>query len=183
MDPSVIRSKDLVQFWVDSSGWMGTSSQDEPLPESSERVSHLRLLRSTSESMGDFSRCTFRIETEYSQKNEITFGSTVKIVHVPSELTIVGRRVVDDQFRQETEATDTVSSLKQLVVIGGDDVAHKWVALPRYKPRQEGEPVRVRDHVILRNAQYKDLAITSFVQQSGDEDSLPSFVGMSVMQN
>eukprot|EP01033_Poteriospumella_lacustris_P004402 gene4403-gene4883 len=64
MDPSIIRSKDLVQFWVDSSGWMGTSSQDEPLPESSERVSHLRLLRSTSESLGDFSRCTFRIETE-----------------------------------------------------------------------------------------------------------------------
>ncbi len=72
MDKSIIRSKDLVQFWVDAEGWMGTASHEEPIPESSERISHLRLLKSTNDDFGDFSRCTFRIEAEYSQVIRVT---------------------------------------------------------------------------------------------------------------
>lgn len=80
MDKSIIRSKDLVQFWVDAVGWMGTASQEEPLPEKSERVSHLRLLKPTADGTGDYSRCTFRIETEYSQVNLIrSFFSEMNI--------------------------------------------------------------------------------------------------------
>lgn len=189
MDKSIIRSKDLVQFWVDAEGWMGTASHEEPIPESSERISHLRLLKSNNDNFGDFLRCTFRIEAEYSQKNEITFGATIKLVHVPSELTVVGRRVVDDQFKREIVNSSGVIIDQLLTVVlrqslqGEDDLAHKWTVLPRYKLRQEGEAVRVHDHIILRNAQYKDLAICSFIQDNSGEESLPNFIGMSLIHN
>lgn len=65
MDKSVIRSKDLVQLRVDSVGLMATPPLDEPLPEGSETVSHLRLLPTASTT--DYSRCVFRIETEFIQ--------------------------------------------------------------------------------------------------------------------
>lgn len=78
MDKSIIRSKDLIQLWVDTVGWMGTPSQEEPLPESSEKISHLRLLKSTVDITGDYSRCTFRIEAEYSQV--FLFLTTIKLL-------------------------------------------------------------------------------------------------------
>lgn len=64
---------------------------------------------------------------------------------------------------------------------GEDELAHKWVVMPRYKLREEGETVKVNDHIILRNAQYKDLAISSFVQSDEEDSTLPSFVGMDFL--
>jgi hypothetical protein len=171
---------------VDAVGWMGTPSHEEPLPECSERISHLRLLKSSNENSGDYSRCTFRIESEFTQKNEIYFGSTVKLIHLPSELTVVGRRVVDEQYRPESTSVGSQQLLTLVLrksLQGEDNLAHKWIVLPRYKLRQEGEVMRVKDHVVLRNAQYKDLAISSFVQDSSGDDSIPNFVGMSLLQN
>ncbi len=51
-------------------------------------------------------------------------------------------------------------------------VAHKWIIQPRYKLRNENDPVRVNDHVVFRNAQYKNLIITSFKVQNESYEHL-----------
>jgi hypothetical protein len=68
MDKTIIRVKDLVELYVDSVGFIATPSADEPLPEESEAVSHLRLIqRKDNQYNSDFVRCLFRIETELVQ--------------------------------------------------------------------------------------------------------------------
>ena len=62
------------------------------------------------------------------------------------------------------------------------DISHKWIIMPRYKLRNEGDPVRNNDHIILRNAQHKHLVITSFTV-SEEEDGYENLVGLDKLEH
>lgn len=89
------------------------------------------------------------------------FGSTIKISHHPTGLIVVASTSEDDGYK------DSASKLKCVFLstidnILSDSLVHKWIIAPRYKLREEGDPVRHNDYVILRNAQHKQLFLTSF---------------------
>jgi hypothetical protein len=83
----------------------------------------------------------------------------VKLTHFPSDFILVASNTVDRGYKGESE-------LKCIYLRGSlddeEDLAHKWIISPRYKLREEGDAVRTNDFIILRNAQYKHLCLTSF---------------------
>jgi len=87
------------------------------------------------------------------------FGSTVKISHYPTGLVVVGSSVVDEGYKESKLRCVFLNSVESLPT---DSLVHKWIVGPRYKLREEGDPVRHNDYVVLRNAQYKQLYLTSF---------------------
>ncbi len=64
---SILRSRDIISFFVDSVGFLGIPSNNEPTPEYEETVTHLRVLPATSIDKIDHTRCMFRIETGHGQ--------------------------------------------------------------------------------------------------------------------
>lgn len=66
-DRSILRSRDIVSFFVDSVGFLAIPSINEPTPEYEENVTHLRVLPSNSVAQIDHTRCMFRIETGHGQ--------------------------------------------------------------------------------------------------------------------
>jgi hypothetical protein len=87
------------------------------------------------------------------------FGSSVKLSHHPTGLAIIASTVEDDGHKDGKLRCVFLSATAD---IPPDSLVHKWIITPRYKLREEGDPVRHSDYVILRNAQYKHLCLTSF---------------------
>jgi hypothetical protein len=83
----------------------------------------------------------------------------VKISHHPTGLTIIASADEDTGYKEGKLKCAYLSTPEN---IPQDSLVHKWIITPRYKLREEGDPVRHNDYVVLRNAQYKYLCLTSF---------------------
>lgn len=66
-DNRILRSKDIVAIFVDSLGVLCVPSTNEPIPESEENISQLRISPSVELKDMDYTRCMFRIETDLGQ--------------------------------------------------------------------------------------------------------------------
>ncbi|KAJ1403647.1 hypothetical protein B484DRAFT_424270, partial [Ochromonadaceae sp. CCMP2298] len=163
-DLTILTSGDLIGLQVDSLGLLSNPSNNEPIPESEEPVSHLRVSRSSKWSAADYRRCMFKIENEIPL-SPIHFGSAVQISHYPSGLFVVASSLVDAEY---TESRLQCVSLTPPAAISLEMVGHKWIVCPKYKLREEGDPVRSGDYVTLRSALYKNLHLTSFAAEHGD---------------
>ena len=67
--------------------------------------------------------------------------------------------MIDEGYKESKLRCIFLNSVESLPT---DSLVHKWIVGPRYKLREEGDPVRHNDYVVLRNAQYKQLYLTSF---------------------
>lgn len=93
------------------------------------------------------------------QRSNILFGSSVKLSHHPTGLAVIGSTVEDDGYNDGKLRCVFLTAAPNIPL---DSLVHKWIVTPRYKLREEGDPVRHNDYVILRNAQYKHLCLSSF---------------------
>lgn len=86
----------------------------------------------------------------------------ISLIHVPSELTVVASEHIDSGYVDEFGDSTLQSVYLRRSLEGMGELAHKWIITPRYKLRSDADPVRNNDYLILKNAQFKNLALTSF---------------------
>eukprot|EP00601_Ochromonadales_sp_CCMP2298_P009265 CAMPEP_0173205502 /NCGR_PEP_ID=MMETSP1141-20130122/20786_1 /TAXON_ID=483371 /ORGANISM="non described non described, Strain CCMP2298" /LENGTH=93 /DNA_ID=CAMNT_0014131429 /DNA_START=51 /DNA_END=329 /DNA_ORIENTATION=- len=90
-----LTSGDLIGLQVDSLGLLSIPSANEPIPESEEPISHLRV---SHQSAPDYRRCMFKIENDIPS-SQIHFGDAVRISHRPSGLLVAASSLVDAEYR------------------------------------------------------------------------------------
>ena len=88
----------------------------------------------------------------------------MKLIHVPTNMTLVCQGQTDCNYigGDSMYPVQLRSKIDQNL-----ELAQKWMVLPRYKYREEGNAVRVSDHVVLRSVQFGQLALSSFETPEG----------------
>ena len=66
-DPSIIHVNDVLSFQIDGLGFIATPSVFEPIPESEESITQLRISKGISFDSLDYTRCAFRIQADSIQ--------------------------------------------------------------------------------------------------------------------
>jgi hypothetical protein len=101
----------------------------------------------------------------------------VQLIHTPSEFYVIGTSEKDNGYDEEVKPCN-IYLRRELEEFS---ISHKWIIMPRYRLRNEGDPVRCNDHIILRNAQHKHLVITSFPVP--EESGYEHLVGLDRIDN
>ena len=82
VDPHVLVSGDIIGFQIDTLGLLCTPSQNEPIPEQEEQVSHLRISTTHKKAAtADYRRCMFKIEND---TGDVRLSPKVDIILVSS---------------------------------------------------------------------------------------------------
>jgi hypothetical protein len=81
-DLTILTSGDLIGLQVDSLGLLSIPSANaEPIPESEEPISHLRVSRSSKWSVADYRRSMFKIENEMPSVRNISVFTPTFCMH------------------------------------------------------------------------------------------------------
>jgi hypothetical protein len=65
-DTNIVHARDTLSFQVDGLGFLATSSVNEPIQETEESITQLRIASQEADTL-DYLRCVFRIESDSSQ--------------------------------------------------------------------------------------------------------------------
>ncbi len=81
-DLGVIHIHDVLSFQIDGLGFIATTSLNEPISESEESITQLRVAAITNNDHLDYTRCAFRIESDSLQVSKYSLTLTLVLLQM-----------------------------------------------------------------------------------------------------